>query len=306
MPKQLFDAALLTASQAVNRGALNLGPGHVRVAAANSGEVEVFIYGDIGGWWEGVRAEELVKDIAAIEAETISVRINSPGGVVFDGIAIYNALARHSAKVVATVEGVAASIASVILMAADEIRVTEGAHIMVHRPWSFAAGDAETMRKEAAVLDKLEAGIIDLYEARTGASRDDLAAWVAAETWFSAKEAVESGFADTVVEAKGREKKAVHAQSAVLPLFNRAPAGLITDMDEIPEIRKFERFLRDEERLSHAQAKRISAMARKYSPGAPTASWLERHEPRDEAAIIGALNGLAARINILAKNGGRQ
>lgn len=306
MPKRLLDAALLTAGRAVNRDAVNLGPGYIRVSAAGPDEAEVFVYGDIGGWLDGVNADDFVREIAGIKADTISVRINSPGGVVFDGVAIYNALAQHAAKVVATVEGIAASIASVILMAADEIRIVEGAHIMVHRPWSFAIGDAEAMRKEADVLDSLEAGIIDIYEARTGAGRADLEAWVAGETWFDAKGAVANGFADTIIGAKGREKKLAHARSALLPLFNRAPLGLIAEPDEIPGIRKFERFLRDEEQLSHAQAKRIAAMARKHSPSYLPDPWSGGQGPRDEAAIIGALDGLAAHIKTISKNGGRQ
>ncbi len=302
MPKPQIDAALLAAGRAMNRAPAALGPGHIRVAAAEgSKDAEVFVYGDIGGWWDGIQADEFAKEIAALDAETITVRLNSPGGVVFDGVAIYNALAQHKAKIVATVDGIAASIASVILMAADEIKIVEGAHVMIHKPWSLAMGDAEAMRKEADILDKLEAGIIDIYEARTGADRKQLADWVAAETWFSAKEAVDAGFADEVMPAKKKEKKA-HARSAMLPLFRHAPQDILPeDRHDGPAVRELERLLRDGEGLSNAQAKRVAAMASRAFPAASRDE--EPHQPppnpRDEGVQAAELNKLANFIRSL-------
>lgn len=163
--------AAITA-QRMNRAALK--PGRVRVNADVEGEAEILIYGDIGyGWYdEGITGESITKEIAAIDAETINVRINSGGGLVFEGLAIYNAIARHSAHIIMHVDSIAASIASVILMAGDEIRIAEGAQVMIHKPWSGTWGDANAMRKEADILDRLEAGIIDIYAARTGADPD--------------------------------------------------------------------------------------------------------------------------------------
>lgn len=238
-----------------NRAALK--PGRVRVNAdSGNDEAEILIYGDIGyGWYdEGITGESITKEINAIEADTINVRINSGGGLVFEGMAIYNAIARHSAKIIVHVDSIAASIASVIAMAGDEIRIAEGAHIMIHKPWSFAMGDAAAMRKEAEILDKLEKGIIDIYAARTDADRGELEAWVAAETWFTGQEAVDAGFADEMVPAK--KKKA--ASSALLNLFKNTPQNLLAS-SSTPEIREFETFLRDAEGLSQAQAKRIAA-----------------------------------------------
>jgi ATP-dependent Clp protease protease subunit len=238
-----------------NRVALK--PGRVRVNAdTGSGEAEVMIYGDIGGgWWdEGITGESISKEIAALDADTINVRINSGGGLVFEGLAIYNALARHSSKIVMHVDSIAASIASVILMAGDEIHIAEGAQVMIHKPWSGLYGDANALRKEAEILDKLEKGIIDIYAARTGADRADLESWVGAETWFTGQEAVDAGFADAMTPAK--KKKA--ASSAMLNLFKNTPQNLLASADA-PEIREFEAFLRDGEGLSNAQAKRIAA-----------------------------------------------
>lgn len=240
-----------------NRMALK--PGRVRVNADAAEGAEVMIYGDIGyGWYdEGITGESISREIAAIDADEINVRINSGGGLVFEGLAIYNALARHSAKIIMHVDSIAASIASVILMAGDEIRISEGAQVMIHKPWSGLYGDANALRKEAEILDKLEGGIIDIYAARTDAKRSDLEAWVGAETWFTGQEAVDAGFADSMTPAK---KKVKAASSALFSSFKNAPKSLLA-IAETPEIREFETFLRDGEGLSNAQAKRIAAQA---------------------------------------------
>jgi ATP-dependent Clp protease protease subunit len=241
----------------VNRMALK--PGRVRVNADAGDEAEILIYGDIGyGWYdEGITGESISREIAAIDNDVINVRINSGGGLVFEGLAIYNALARHSAKIVMHVDSIAASIASVILMAGDEIRISEGAQVMIHKPWSGLYGDANALRKEAEILDKLEGGIIDIYAARTGAKRTDLESWVGAETWFTGQEAVDAGFADSMTPAKKKEKA---ASSALFNLFKNAPKSLLANAGA-PEIREFETFLRDGEGLSNSQAKRIAAQA---------------------------------------------
>lgn len=241
----------------MNRVALK--PGTVRVNSdTKSREAEMLIYGDIGGGWydEGITAKGITDQIDQLDVDDLHVRINSGGGLVFEGIAIYNALARCSANIIIHIDGIAASIASVIMMAGDEIIISEGANVMIHKPWSFAMGDAESMRKEADILDKLEAGIIDIYEARSGAKRSDLVAWVGAETWFLGQEAVDAGFADSMAPAKRKKP----ANSALLNLFKNTPQNLLANAST-PEVREFEIFLRDGEGLSNAQAKRIAAQA---------------------------------------------
>lgn len=238
----------------VNRMALK--PGHVRFNTLADNEAEVLIYGDIGGgWWdEGITGESISNQIAELDVDTIHVRINSGGGLVFEGLAIYQAFARHDARIIVHIDSIAASIASVIAMAGDEIRISEGANLMIHKPWSGVWGDANALRKEADVLDQLQAGLINIYEARTDAKRADLESWVNAETWFLGQAAVDAGFADVVVPAK--KKKA--AASAMLNHFKNTPKNLLASAGG-PEIREFEAFLRDGEGLSHAQAKRIAA-----------------------------------------------
>lgn len=257
MPKPI-DLSALQGSRAQNRARAPLAPGFARFAAAED-EATVYIYGDIGGWFGGVVAEDIVKEIAALDVKTLNVRINSPGGLVFDGVAIYNALVAHKADVVVTIEGIAASIASVIAMAGDTIRIGEGSSMMIHKPWSFAMGDAEVLRKEAEVLDILEGGIVDLYAARTGKSAKDIATLLAAETWLRGKAAVDEGFADEVVPAKAKKEKP--AQSALLALYQHTPADLAPGDEERPEVREFERLLREGEQQPNSFAKRLASLA---------------------------------------------
>jgi ATP-dependent Clp protease protease subunit len=289
MLKKIFDLAPLRG--AMNRCPQAMGPGVVRVAKAEeSDEAEVFIYGDIGGWWGGVSAEEFAKEIAALDVKTLNVRLNSPGGLVFDGVAIYNTLAQHDANVIINVEGIAASIASVIAMAGDEIRIAEGSRFMIHNPWTFAMGDEEALIAEAAVLKGLKSDLIDIYTARTEQTRADLSDWMTAETWLSARDAVDKGFADTMTPAKKKEKKDAHARSAVLRFFRNVPQDLIVS-DDTPPIREFEAFLRDGEGLSQTQAKRIAAAAR---------ATVQRDDARPPQRDDGASERLAAHIRALA------
>lgn len=236
---------------------VNLSPGTWRINKTSDQSAEVFLYGDIGGWLDGVNAEDFAKELALIDVETIDVRLNSGGGSVFEGQAIYNALHRHEAQINVHIDGLAASIASVIAMAGDTINITEGSHIMIHKPWSMAMGDAESMRKEAEVLDSLESGIVDIYAARTNKPRKQLESWIAAETWFKGQDAVDAGFADAVIPAK-RKKNAL--SSNILNYYKNTPQELTEIEQAVPNARDMERILRDVERLPQKQAKRIASM----------------------------------------------
>lgn len=176
---------------------------------AKEDEADLYIYDEISSWW-GVSANDFVQDLNEINAKTINLYINSPGGSVFEGYAIYSALVRYADKNKATinviVDGWAASIASVIAMAGDHIKIGAHASFMVHEPWSFAIGTADDMRNEADVLDELESSIIDIYEARTGSDRAELEKWVEAETWFKGQAAVDAGFADEVIPLKTKKE----------------------------------------------------------------------------------------------------
>lgn len=166
---------------------------------------EIWIYADIGeSWWgDSVTAKDFVKEVAALDVSELTVRINSYGGSVADGIAIYNALKRHKAKVTVSIDGIAASIASLIAMAGDQVEIAANALIMLHAPWGYAGGNAVDMRNYADLLDKWAQSMASSYASKTGKSVEDVMAWLTDGTdhWFSADEAVAEGLADLKTEA---------------------------------------------------------------------------------------------------------
>lgn len=160
---------------------------------------EVFIYDEIG--YFGVTAADFVNELRDIDADTIELHLNTPGGDVFDGIAIYNALVEHAAEVTVIVDSLAASAGSFIAQAGDTISMTRNATLMIHDAWGLAIGNAADMREMAELLDKLSNNIADIYAERSGGTIDQWRDLMRAETWFSADEAVEAGLAD---EVRGR------------------------------------------------------------------------------------------------------
>lgn len=163
-------------------------------------EADVYIYDEIGFF--GTLAEEFIFQIQNLDVELINLHINSPGGSVFEGVAIYNALKNHKALISVHIDGLAASIASIIAMAGDEITIAENAMMMVHKPAVLMFGQAPELRKEADLLDKIEAQLVSTYTARTGQSEESIQEFISAETWFTGTEAVDAGFADKLSESK--------------------------------------------------------------------------------------------------------
>lgn len=172
-----------------------------RMAARPGGTAEIFLYDVIGYWLGGISAEQFATDLKGLgNVSQIDLRINSPGGDVMDGRAIYTQLAQHPAKVVAHVDALSASIASLIMCAANEIRMADGSFVMIHNAWGFSIGDANAMEKQAALLRTHTAAITDTYVARTKTDRAQLTAWMDDETWMTPQEALEAGFCDAVEE----------------------------------------------------------------------------------------------------------
>jgi len=170
-----------------------------QIKALATGHAEIVIYDEIGYW--GKSAADFISELKALgDVTQIDLRINSPGGEVFDGHAIYNLLKGHPARVTAYVDGIAASIASIIMLAADEIVMPQNALVMIHDPVVAAHGDAEALRKAADVLEKLRNILLAAYVSRTGSSEADVSGWMTNETWFTAEEALAAGLADTVIE----------------------------------------------------------------------------------------------------------
>lgn len=170
------------------------------IKAKANDTAEISIYDEIGYW--GITAKSFSKDLKALgnNLKQINLHIHSPGGDVFDGIAIYNLLKNHSANVTVYIDGLAASMASVIAMAGNEVIMPENAMMMIHKPWGIQGGDAEDMRKYADLLDKVENTLIPAYASKTGKTPEELAEMLSAETWLNGKECVEQGFADKLAE----------------------------------------------------------------------------------------------------------
>jgi ATP-dependent protease ClpP protease subunit len=178
----------------------------------------LYIFDEINPMW-GIGAQEVVDQLNGIDASQIDVHINSPGGNVFDGIAIMNALRNHKANITVKVDGLAASIASVIAMAGDEIVMSLGSQMMVHNPSGIAMGDARTMRELADTLDKSRASIASIYADRAGGTVDAWQGAMDAETWYTAQEAVDAGLADKLDDSSQAEDIAAKFD---LSIFNHA------------------------------------------------------------------------------------
>lgn len=148
----------------------------------------------------GFTARRMAAALRAIGNKDVRVKINSPGGSVFEGFAIYNELRQHKAKVSVEIMGIAASAAAYIAMAGDEIRIGLGAFIMVHNAWGVVIGNRNDLAEAQKVLTQIDAAQIDIFEARTGRKRDEIEAYMDAETFFGATDAVKAGFADAIME----------------------------------------------------------------------------------------------------------
>lgn len=195
----------------------------LRVVRGEASEPEILLYDEIGFW--GITAEAFRRELTGIDAPTIHLRINSPGGDVFDGIAMYNALIEHPARVIVHIDAWAASMASMVAMAGNEIRIAETGFLMIHDPWTIAVGNAREFRSVADVLDKLSGAMQLAYQQKTGAEPEQVRAWMEAETWFNAAEARDRGFVD---EVTGRDDEALKQASALfdLSVFAHVPEAL--------------------------------------------------------------------------------
>jgi ATP-dependent Clp endopeptidase proteolytic subunit ClpP len=171
----------------------------MRAAAGNSAAIS--IYSDIGEW--GLTASDFQKSLNELgKPRELQITISSNGGDIPSGFAIYNTLDRHPAKKIVTVDGIAASMASVIAMAGDEIIMPSNSMLMIHNPWGTVGGDSETLISFGEALAKMRDQIAETYAARSGQPLDDVLAMMSRETWLTAQEAVDMGFADRVEESR--------------------------------------------------------------------------------------------------------
>lgn len=195
------------------------------IYAKGSGHAEILVYEDVGeGWFGGISAKSFADQLKALGAiDTIDVRINSYGGDVFDGLAIYNQLVQHRARVTTHIDGVAASIASVIAMSGDDIRIAENGWIMIHDAWGMAVGNAAELRRQAVLLDGVTERLADVYAARTGLPAADVRQLMTDETWMSSSDAVARGFAHKVSD---NLRLAAYSGAPDRYGFRRVPAPL--------------------------------------------------------------------------------
>jgi ATP-dependent Clp protease, protease subunit len=152
-------------------------------------------------WGEGVTAKRVAAALRSIGDRDVVVNINSPGGNYFEGLAIYNTLREHKAKVTVKILGVAASAASVIAMAADEVQIARAGFLMIHNAWVVAEGDRHQLREVADFLEPFDAAAVDIYVARSGMDAKDVAKMLDRETWIGGTEAVEKGLADALLSS---------------------------------------------------------------------------------------------------------
>lgn len=159
---------------------------------------DIYIYDVVGGW-DGTSARQFATDLNALgKLDTLNVFINSPGGSVFEGVAIYNTLVRNRAKKIVQIDGLAGSIASIIAMAGDEIIIAKNGYMMIHNPFAMAIGYASELRAVADRLDKMRETLLETYVDRSSSTAKQIGDWMDAETWLNAEETVAAGLADKV------------------------------------------------------------------------------------------------------------
>ncbi|GAA2360885.1 hypothetical protein Cme02nite_38270 [Catellatospora methionotrophica] len=192
---------------------------------------EIYLYSEIGGW--GVTAAQFVQELAQVKAPTVDLHINSPGGDAFDGVAIYNALVASKKRINVHVDGLAASIASVIAMAGSTVTMGRGSQMMIHDAHGFAVGNVDAMRAYIELLDRTSADIAGFYAGKAGGTAAEWRTRMKAETWYSAEEAVKAGLADDVAAVQTMEQVAADWDLSVFNFAGRtrAPAPSVARVE---------------------------------------------------------------------------
>jgi ATP-dependent Clp protease, protease subunit len=195
---------------------------------AKGNHAGIYLYDPIVGdrvtaeWWGGICPQDFVPALRALEADSITLYTNCPGGDVFAAEAMCQALREHPAKVTMQIEGYAASAATAIACACDEVIATAASKYMIHQTWTLAIGNADELLQTVDLLRKCDDSMYDAYERRTGQSRDQIIEWCKAETWFTAEEAVKFGFVDSVLTASSPSASAGRRWN--LSAYANAPA----------------------------------------------------------------------------------
>lgn len=207
----------------------------LRAEATDADTTTVYVYDVIDSFW-GVSAADFAKEIAAITTPKVRLRVNSPGGDVFEARAMMTAIGEHPAEFTAVIDGLAASAATALTLACDSVEIAEGGFYMIHRAWTFAMGNAEDMAATASLLGKIDGVLTDGYVAKTGKTAAEIEAWMKAETWFNAAEAIDAGFVDRMVAVQDKKAKSdakARAAAFNLSAFANVPKALTERPPEI-------------------------------------------------------------------------
>lgn len=265
---------------------------HFEANKTDAGVTQIDLYDEIGYW--GVTAKGFRSRLKEATGDIV-LRINSPGGDVFDGIAIYNDLLAYDGKVKVEITGVAASIASIIAMAGDEVVIAPNAFFMIHNAWTIGVGNRHDFGDIAATLAKIDDALARTYAAQTKTGIRDIKKWMDEETWMDAKSAVDAGFATSIAEAADSGAKAKFD----LSVFGNVPKALVwdaeTDADngEAPTKRDIERALTRDAGWSRSKARAAMRDAEQSTP-----------EPKQDAggedlkSIAAALKDLRSALNL--------
>lgn len=184
---------------------------------------EIWLYDTIGPSWAGMIDSASVHEaLRAMGSKDITLRVSSPGGSVFDAVDIYNMLERYSGNIIAEVDGLAASAASFLILAANEVRAAKNATFMIHRAWSVTMGDAEEHQRAIGMLETVDENIVSMYAGKSGKDRDEILSAMSDETWMSAQQALEWGLIDSII---GEDRDA--PQTVPDGMYAKTPAALV-------------------------------------------------------------------------------
>ncbi|WP_422058622.1 head maturation protease, ClpP-related [Sphingomonas sp.] len=194
----------------------------------------VYVYDMIDAWW-GVSAADFAKTLAGITAPNVVLRINSPGGDVFEARAMMTAIAEHPATFTAKIDGLAASAATALTLACDSVEIADGGFYMIHQAWTFAMGNADDLTATAKLLTKIDDVLVEGYVEKSGKDADEVRNLMKVESWFNAQEAVDAGFADAIMATNASKAK---ASAFNIAAYQNAPKALIEPTPDAEEVRQ--------------------------------------------------------------------
>lgn len=258
-------------------------------------EATITIYDEIGAY--GAGSKEFLSDLGKLDGQHIHLRINSPGGSVVEGTAIYNALRRHKGGLTVHIDALAASMASVIAMAGSPTYIADNALLMIHNPWTISMGDSEQLRREADLLDKLKKNLVNAYTRKTGISEEEVQQMMDNETWLDAVEAVALGFADAIEEGVAAAASATPEQLRLR--FDSFAKGMTNEAQEaVPPEAVEETAVQETAPVAEETQAEQPAVEQPTEEPAPVVE--EPQAKTDASAIVTKYNELSARHETLS------